>query len=82
MLPAIRIDNLSKRYRLATSRRGGANLTEQLAGGMSRAWRRLTGRSRAEEESDFWALKDVGFDVEPGEAVGIIGRNGAGRARS
>ena len=34
--------------------------------------------SHAEPSSDFWALRDVSFDVQPGEVIGVIGRNGAG----
>ena len=34
----------------------------------------------AEPSSDFWTLRDVSFDVQPGEVIGVIGRNGAGKS--
>ena len=49
-----------------------------------RAVGRLLGRSAASVEepqaSDFWALKDVSFEVQQGDVVGIIGANGAGKS--
>jgi lipopolysaccharide transport system ATP-binding protein len=86
MLPAVRVQNLGKSFRLGVTHSG--SLRELV----NRATSRLTRRSapatnripdqpgRVASDGLFWALRDVSFDVEPGQVVGVIGRNGAGKS--
>jgi lipopolysaccharide transport system ATP-binding protein len=83
MKPAIRIENLSKRYRINSLHAGGyRTLRETIMEVVAAPWRGQ--RQRAAETGDaladtIWALRDVSLEIEPGEVVGIIGRNGAGK---
>ena len=78
MNASIRAEGVGKRYELGVQRGGYRTLREALVSAVTRPLRR---RSRRESERDvLWALRDVPFEIDQGEVVGVIGRNGAGKS--
>ncbi|TSA09138.1 MAG: ATP-binding cassette domain-containing protein [Deltaproteobacteria bacterium] len=81
--PAIRVENLGKQYRIGGRSGGYSTIRDTLTDAFLTPFRRLKALAQGYGASDapeiFWALKNVSFEVQPGEVVGIIGRNGAGK---
>jgi lipopolysaccharide transport system ATP-binding protein len=78
--PVISVTGLGKRYYLSHEKRSDT-LRDSLTAKARALGRRLTGRGTAGSEGEeFWALRDVSFEVNQGDVVGIIGRNGAGKS--
>src|ERR1051325_6467575 len=88
--PVISVENLSKRYLVGHRAERGAYRYTALRDVLGREMRNITrkaidmmrGRQIVQGDSieEYWALKDVFFEVNEGEVLGIIGKNGAGKS--
>lgn len=81
----IHVEGLSKKYTLAHQQKETySTLRDALIYGAKslnrKLWKSASNRNYSSKYEEFWALKDVCFEIKQGDRLGIIGRNGAGKS--
>lgn len=78
MKPILEIKNISKKFHISHEQQPYLSLRDSITNLIKSPFsNRGSGRIGSE---DFWALKDISFNVYPGDSIGIIGKNGAGKS--
>ncbi|OJU81842.1 MAG: hypothetical protein BGO10_08120 [Chlamydia sp. 32-24] len=78
----IEVSNVSKKFLIHKQKSSYGTLIETISNGMKQALKKISNpfKSVPSPYEDFWSLKDVSFDIQEGDKLGIIGRNGAGKS--
>jgi lipopolysaccharide transport system ATP-binding protein len=74
----IKVENISKCYRIGEM--GGYKTLRDILGGVLAMPFNHNGKQGSSKNKSIWALKDVSFEIQQGETVGIMGRNGSGKS--